>query len=50
MLSLYETAVINIMKSAAEYHRITVDELRKRIVAGEPLIHQYHVRNGEINF
>lgn len=42
MLSLYETA--------AEYHRITVDELRKRIVAGEPLINQYRLRNGEINF
>lgn len=50
MSTLTETAVVNIMKAAAEYHRITVDELRKRIVAGEALIHKYHVRNGKINF
>jgi hypothetical protein len=43
-------AALGIMKAAAEYHGITVEELRKRIVSGEQLIHQYYVKNGEISF
>jgi hypothetical protein len=38
------------MKAAAEFHKISVEELRKRIVGGETLIHQYHTRNGDIPF
>jgi len=42
-------SIEQLMKDAAEYHGITVEELRHRlIVNGEPLMHEYYVGTGGI--
>jgi len=43
-------AVDELYIKAAEFHNITVQELIKRTVKGEQLIHQYHTRYGYISF